>query len=228
MIMKENGKIIAKKELENMGEQETNKEKVLVYKRLKLVTAEKAGKLGIVATGPTFVSYDIGTHMCESCKDQAIYQVGSEVDDSEHFQEGSGGIYAYPTLSAFIDDQQLGQLNAFVAVMEPFGRRVEQARIYGFEFGPSRPFAYTRLERARVLGIRVFTNYKAGEEGELKEGYFAEATQFAHNKGFLYPLDSSVIRETQGQKVGFRLLYSFKILETGDIAFNPVGRRINI
>lgn len=201
--------------------------------RLRLITPERAllyTRERPPRDKPVFIAYN---SECSNCITPSIYQVGSIVDDSNHFRDDAGGVYGYPSLGALIEDpvQRGGPLVAFVAVMQPFGKHNEQSRIYANDLGPSAPFRYTRSERAYMLGIRVFANYLNGEDSEFNEGYVAEDTRFEHQRGILYPLSSESVNELKGQVVGYRLRYHFKIIEKGEILFSPLeedsyGRKI--
>src|SRR3989344_4909723 len=139
-----------------------------VYKALRLITPERAQKVGIPAEAPVFVSpYISEAHRCSVCDKSftpLVYQVGYTVD-SQHFHDENGGIYSSPTLDGSMKHLELN--GGFIAVLEPLGKYVEKT-VFVPQWEYVDVLHEIRSEGARINGIKAYTYFL--KKSEVRNG----------------------------------------------------------
>lgn len=191
-------------------ERETSEKKHFSFKQLRLITPERAQRLGIAAEAPVFISPYTIRDVCGDCGvvyQPLIYHLG--IVKPHHFHEeekdhwSGGGIYyqswpehEVPYLPVFNNEPF-----DWIAILELAGR-----------------FDRRRTEQVQVVGIKAFCwaldHSWTRQRVELQEGIVVACDN--DSRSSLVPLCNLALHP----KYSDWARYHFKIAETGEVFFS--------
>lgn len=190
---------------------------VLNLKVLRLITPERAARLGVSTEGPVFISTSTSSKFrclekdCNVYWGPLIYQAGYKVE-AHHFHQGrDGGIYFYgyrDILAGYFNHLIQAFGSGWIAIVEPASSEV------GFDRGGGG----RRAKEVAITKIRAFCVDEYCMSGpksrEISQGFVVPGTE----AGRLQPICSL----ERHPEYASRTRYNFQITEEGEVLFSEI------